>query len=450
MKRIKNLSESNFLKLFFGFITLAFAVGAVCMPDRGNMFSGLLTIITNPCKIATNYFALAGYSATFLNMAMVCLICLTLYCVTGARANHTSTLAFLLTAGFCSWGINVLNIWPTFLGVVLYCLVKKEKISANINAMLFSTGIAPLISELLLRYPGEQIGFTWGGLGLSLAVGLIIGFCLPAGLVHSPKVHKGFNLYSAALPVGMTAFLLQAILYKTLGVALPAAPAAETLQVASRMTVNIFCGSVFGVCILAAFALGCRPKDYWKLLRNPELVTKSIITYGNATFLMNVGVYGLFILGYYNLIGATFNGITFGLIFCMLACCNSGSHPFNIWPIMAGYVASSFLFGWIAKLTGSDFAGAINAQAIVTGVCYANGLSPIADQYGWRYGFLAAMLHYILVTSVPTLHGGFCLYNGGFTAALICLILVPQLERFFRTKENRDLAKAERKAAKKI
>jgi hypothetical protein len=37
------------------------------------------------------------------------------------------------------------------------------------------------------------------------------------------------------------------------------------------------------------------------------------------------------------------------------------------------------------------------------------------------------------------------LYNGGFTAALICLILVPQLEKFFRTKEDRKLANQERK-----
>ena len=57
-------------------------------------------------------------------------------------------------------------------------------------------------------------------------------------------------------------------------------------------------------------------------------------------------------------------------------------------------------------------------------------------------------MHYILVTSVPTLHGGYCLYNGGFTAALICLILVPQLEKFAKTKEERRLARADRKAAK--
>jgi hypothetical protein len=86
----------------------------------------------------------------------------------------------------------------------------------------------------------------------------------------------------------------------------------------------------------------------------------------------------------------------------------------------------------------------LNAQAICVGLCYANGLSPISDKYGWRYGTLAAIMHYILVTSVPNMHGGFCLYNGGFTAALICLILVPELERFTRTKDERKALKAEK------
>ena len=444
MKKLNNLSESSFLKLLFAFLTASFLIAALFMPDRGDMFAGLWRIISGPSKVSTNYFAVGGYAATFLNMGLVGLICLALYCIPGAKANNVSTLAFILTVGFCSWGINILNVWPTFLGVVLYCIVKKEKLSGNVNAMLFSTGIAPLITDLLLRYPGLDVGFTWYGLLLAMGVGLAIGFFLPAGLAFSPKVHKGFDLYSAALPIGMTAFFLQAILYKTLGVALPAAPDAATLQVASRLTVNIFCITVFSLCIVVAFLMGCRPKHYWQLLKDPELVTNFSSTYGNATFLMNMGVYGLFILAYYNIIGATFNGVTFGIIFCMLACCNSGSHPGNVWPFMAGYVVTSLVSGLLSGLAGGSFAGAINAQAIVVGLCYANGLSPIADKYGWRYGFIAAVLHYLLVTSVPKLHGGFCLYNGGFTAALICMILVPELERFFRTKEERKAAKLQK------
>ncbi len=442
MKKIKNLSEGSFLKLFFACFSAAFLIAAPCMSDRATMFSGLLNIFTQTCKVTTNYFAVGGYAATFLNMGLVGLACLLLFVIFKGTPNNASTLAVLLTVGFGSWGIHVLNMIPTVLGVMVYCLVKKEKFGANVNAMIFSTGIAPLISDLLLRYPhAEAVGFNLLGGVLALAVGFVIGFFLPAGLAHSPKVHKGFDLYSAALPIGMTAFFLNAVLYKTLGIDLPAAPAAQTMQVASQLTVNIFCGVLFGLCIVAAFLLGCKPRDYWRLITDPALVTNFSGTYGNAVFLINVGVFGLFILGYYNAIGASFNAVTFGVIFCMLSTCNSGSHPGNVWPIMLGYAAASWVFGWLSSLLGGSFANVLNAQAIVVGLCYANGLSPISDKYGWFYGFVAAVMHYLLVTLVPSLHGGFCLYNGGFTAALICLILVPELERFCRTKDERKALK---------
>ena len=445
MKKIKSLSEGSFLKLFFAFFSAAFLIAAVCMSDRATMFSGLWQILSQPSKLSTNYFAVGGYAATFLNMGLVGLISLLLFVVFKGTPNNASTLAFILTLGFSSWGINILNIWPTVFGVIIYGLVKKEKMGTLVNAMLFSTGIAPLITDLMIRYPNaEAVGFNLAGIGLSLLVGFVIGFFLPAGLANSPKVHKGFDLYSAALPIGMTAFFLNATLFKTLGVTLPAGADAAQLQVASQATVNIFCGTLFGLCIVFAFLLGCKPRDYWKLLSDPALVTNFSSTYGNATFLMNVGVFGLFILAYYNLIGASFNGVTFGIIFCMLSTCNSGSHPGNVLPIILGYAAASTVCGWLSSLVGGSFSLAINAQAVCVGLCFANGLSPIADKYGWRYGFIAAVMHYLLVTSVPTLHGGFCLYNGGFTAALICIILVPELERFARTKDERKARKAEK------
>lgn len=438
MKKLKNLSETQFLKLFFAILTGSFLLGAVCMPDRAEMLSGLWQILSQPGKISTNDFALGGYAATFLNMGLVGLCFLALMALTGAKPNNVTTFGFILTLGFSSWGITALNIWPTILGVALYCLAKKEPLGANFNAMLFSTGIAPLITELLVRYPNaEAVGFHLSGALLALAVGIFIGFLIPAGLSHAPAVHKGFDLYSAAVPVCFIAFFLNAMLYKTMGVALPAAPAAETLQVASRAAVNLFCCILFGAFILLALALGCKPSDYRKLLTAGDHVGSISGTMGNAVFLMNAGVYGLFILAYYNLIGASFNAVTFGIIFCMLCACNSGSHPGNVWPIMLGYYLASLLFGWLSTLAGGTFATAINAQAICVGLCFANGLSPVSSKYGWFWGMVAGMLHYVLVTSVPNMHGGFCLYNGGFTAAVICVLLIPTLERFCKTKQQK-------------
>ena len=292
------------------------------------------------------------------------------------------------------------------------------------------------MSELMVRYPNpEVVGFTPGGVLAALVIGIAVGFFLPAGLDNSPRIHKGFALYSAALPVGMTAFFLYAILYKAPGVSVPAA--VSELHVAAPVIVNVFCIILFSAFILVALLMGTTWRDYWRLLTDPEQIVCFSAAYGNGPMLMNVGLYGLYILLYYNFIGAEFNGVTFGVIFCMLSTCNSGSHPGNIWPITLGYSMASQLFQRIAPMVGGDYVQFLHTQAIMVGLCYANGLSPISDKYGWFYGFLAAMAHFCMVTTVPQLHGGMCLYNGGFTAALVCLLMVPALEQHFRTKLER-------------
>ena len=453
MKNLSKLEESTFLRLFFAFVSFCLLIASFLMPDRGTMFTGLWKIMSGTCKISTNYFALGGYAATYLNMALVGFFCTILVSLPGAKPNNVTTLGVILTIGFGSWGINPLNIVPTILGVCLYALVKREKIGAVSNAMLYSTGIAPIISELLFRYPGDYyLGFNWLGLGLGLFVGIIIGFFLPAGLAHAPNIHKGYDHYSAAVPIGFTAFFLRAVLYNVMlgwkigdvGTKLGTMGA---LDVASFELTNYFCFVLFGLCIIFALLMGCKFKDYWNLMKDSGHGVSFTSKYGNAPFLMNVGVFGLMIVAYYNFAGwmdgaNVWTGMTFGIVFCMLATCNSGSHPRNVLPIMAGYVVTAYLFGWIFELLGGENYGlTIGSQAILIGLCYANGMSPIAGKYGFGYGMLAAGLHYLLVTAVPDMHGGFCLYNGGFTAALICLLFIPQLEKFCKSKEERRMAK---------
>lgn len=433
MKKLNQMPETDFLTVFFTLFSMSFLVAAFCMPDRAQMLSGLWKIISSPTKATTNFFSVGGYAATFLNMGLVGLICTGLYALPGENPNHAATLVTVLTTGFGAWGIHIVNMWPTMLGVMLYCLVKKKRFGENTNAMLFSTGLAPFMSELMIRYPNSQaVPFHMSGILLALVVGVSIGYFLPSGLEHSPKIHKGYDLYSAALPVGMSAFLLQGCMYKAMGVTVP--EQLSDLSVVSPVIVNTFCILLFSFFVILAFLMGCRPRDYWKLMIDPEPITNFSTTYGNATMLMNVGLYGLFILGYYNCVGAPMNGVTFGVIFCMLSTCNSGSHPANIWPIMLGYALASHLFQMVSPIVGGEFTQSLHNQSIIVGLCYANGLSPIADKYGWRYGMIAAMMHFCMVTTVPELHGGMCLYNGGFTAALVCLLMIPSLEKHFHPK----------------
>ena len=292
------------------------------------------------------------------------------------------------------------------------------------------------IAAFLTCYFTGLTGFA--GVLLALLVGLVIGFFLPAGLAASASIHKGFDLYSAALPVGMTAFFLHFLLYGVIGAARGNGTGATTLLTyAAPTAVNVFCLSLFGLCIVFALLFGCKPKDYLSLLKDSGHGVDFSQKYGPAAMLMNVGVFGLFILAYYDLVallsgnGAVFNGVTFGCIFCMLATCCSGSHPRNVLPVILGYVAASMLLRLVSgALPETDFKLTLDAQAILIGLCFANGLSPISGRFGPLWGIVAGALHYCLVTGVPLLHGAFCLYNGGFTAAIVCILLVPVLEHF--------------------
>ncbi len=436
MRKLNKLPEEQFLKIFFTFFSCSFLIAALFMPDRADMIPGLWRILSNPTKASTNFFSVGGYAATFLNMGLVGLICTALYCIPGRQANNAATLVTLLTVGFGAWGIHILNMWPTILGVCLYCLVKDQPIGKYTNAMLFSTGLAPFISELMVRYPNpEVVGFSALRVMLALCVGLFVGYWLPVGLENSPKIHKGFALYSAALPVGMIAFLLQGVMYKAMGIPIP--DAVSDLTVQDPMICNTFCIVFFSACILLALLMGCTPLEYLKAILNPQHVVHFAAAYGNAAMLMNVGVYGFMILGYFNYVGAQFNGIVFGSVFCMLSTCNSGSHPINTIPITLGYGLASKLIQGLTVFTGGEFTQYLHTQAIIVGICYANGLSPIAQEYGWLSGIVVAAMHFCMVTTGPQLHGGMCLYNGGFTAALVCLLVVPGLQRHFRTKQER-------------
>ena len=58
-------------------------------------------------------------------------------------------------------------------------------------------------------------------------------------------------------------------------------------------------------------------------------------------------------------------------------------------------------------------------------------MAPLAGCFGSIAGVAAGFVHAAIVTTVVTFHGGFVLYNGGFTSGITVLLLLPLLEHFF-------------------
>ena len=433
IEKLRSKSSGEILRLVLCAFTLAFLIAALATSGAGDMHKGLGRIVSKPSLLTKDYFftEIGSVSGAFLNVGLVGAVCCAMMFLPGAAVSGGTVAAYMLTVGFSFFGINILNIWPFILGTFVYSLIKRQPFAKNINFAMFSTALAPLVSEVLFRYPmgpDDYHGITLLGVVLALVIGVVVGVTMPALCAHAQNFHKGYDLYNAGPAAGFLCFMIFAVMYKTLGFEAPAI--VGTLGEGSKALCNTFAIICFALCIALGLLLG-GGKGYLKLLTDAGHKVDFAAKHGIGPTVINFGVYGLFILAYYNIIGATFTAATFGVVWCMLAFCAAGATPLNVLPILIGYFIGS-RFGVTA----------INAQAIVVGACFASGLAPVSGKYGPIAGIIAGIMHYCLVTSVPAIHGGFNLYNGGFTSGLVAFVLVPILEHFFKTVEEWKAGKA--------
>ena len=339
----------------------------------------------------------------------------------------TKRIISLLLAVIMLMGFGIFQIWPD---VLMGIFGSSGDDSA---AALVKMGVNAM-RIVSIHFPIAAVG---------IALGAIAGFLMGILCQHSPNLHRGYTLYNAAAVAGFIGVLLFAFMYRGTGHEIPTN---TDIGESYALLGNLFAVITSLLAVVCGFFMNGKSfRGMGEVLKSTGYKCDFTKNDGVGKTLINIGLFGLFVTGYYNLTGAAMTGPTVGCIVCLLAITPCGAHIFNMFPIMLGYLLANIVFGTFSSLIGGNFVAPLNSQSIIVGLCYANGLSPIADKYGWKQGVIAAFLHYLLVTSVPNLHGGFCLYNGGFTAALICLILVPELERFFKTKEERKETKLTKK-----
>ena len=458
MGKKKEVSSSSQILLVLTAFSAAFVIAALLAGNIKELIPGLVKINLWPSQFTMDYFKLGGLGSAFLNTGLVGLsVCLVLF-LSKAKCNGLTVAAYWLNVGFATFGMTVIAFWPFMLGGFIYSRIKKQSFGSVVNFALFSTALAPFVGELLFRYPGlETRGFTFGGLAAALVLAVLTALVMPSLCGHSPNFHKGYDLYSAGPAAGFLAFVFYCLLYKAAGVTVPTN---TDLGSGYKNFVNIFFAAAFTICLLA----GCMMdkdcfKNYKRLWQSSGYKTDYTSEFGISATLINMGLYGLFILLYYNVVhgmtyadgsftftAAKFTGATMGAIMCMFAFVAQGAQPRTVFPIMIGYALASFVpicavyFGFAEAQ-----AWTLTTQAMLVGLCFASGLAPITGKFGFFPGVIAGAIHALLVMNVPALHGGFCFYNGGFTCGIVAFVLVPVLEAYIGTKEER----AEKKAAKK-
>ena len=456
-----NVSEQQNSKMIDG-LTFAFSAALLLAAAAGAFYTGtwntllqdFVRILISPGPLVTDYFGIGSMPAAFLN-AGLCGLVMWAFMSRLPGPSHVNTLAgYFLVIAHAFYGLNFLNMWPCFLAPFLYLRIRSLDYNENLHICMFCTCFSPFISELLFRYtlgdtfiPG-QVQLTAKGILLTVLFALMLAFVAPAILPGARAWHKGYNLYNGGLAYGMLGFLLFNFLYRTVGVTTPSVPIYTNLVYSSfgnsyQLFGNVFFVLLFAVCFLTGYFLNGRSlRGFETLLFDTGYQSNFAKKYGMPLCLINIGLYGMLFLIYVNLAvlltdGAGFTGPTFGVIFAALTFTAMGQHPGNVWPIFIGFPLLSLIsmiFNW---LVGGHVTWTISTQGYINSIAFATGLCPLVGRYGIRAGVAAGALCAALCSATSALHGGLMLYNGGFTAGITVLILLPILEHYIKNPRDK-------------
>lgn len=413
--------ENNLMVLaVFPTVFLLFGLFMNFFVEQGAMtvLEGLSNIILSPTILITDFIEVGGIGAAFVNAAVIGYFSLYLLRRFKMRINGLLIAAFMTLIGFSFFGKNILNIIPLYLGGYLYARYQGRKMKDVLLIIMFSTALAPLVSEIIF----SGILPMAVSIPLGIGVGTIIGFIIVPLSSHMLRFHDGFNLYNIGFTAGVVGTVFTSIL-RSFEMDI------EPVSILYRQS-----GTVFQVLLLFLFlflmVVGLvinrhSGMDYFNILKyKGRTVTDFTHLVGYGVTYFNMGLLGLLSLVYVIIVGGVINGPVLAGIFTVAGFGAFGKHPKNCVPVMAGVILAAWVLGNDLSSTGM----------IIT-VLFSTTIAPIAGTYGSLAGIAGGFLHMMIVTNIGVVHGGINLYNNGFSGGLVAGFLVPIIDAFRRGGE---------------
>ena len=382
---------------------------------------GLQTLLMHEDVLITDYMQLSGIGAAFVNAGLVTLITVFVFYLVGETPNGSTLVTISLMAGFSLFGKNILNIWPMLFGTAIYAASKREPLSRYVNVAMLGTSLAPMVS-----FMGNDVS-PWVG----ILVGLLIGFFIAPVSEYAFRIQNGMNLYSTGFACGLVAMVFVPI-FKSLGLS----PTSHLIwSTGNNLELSLFLTAICFCFILCGLATHPRASlsGYWKLLHTSGRAPSDFLrVFGHGPVLLNMGANGLFAMMYILLTQGDLNGPTLGGIFTIIGFSAYGKHLFNIAPVMMGV------------LLGSTFLHvSASHESLQLASLFGTALAPFSGVFGWPFGLLAGVLHSAVVLQAGLPLEGMNLYNNGFSAGLVALVLYPVITSLFRhrrpTLQDEDL-----------
>jgi len=403
--------RSHFLIILI--LPLSFLALAFLFDTPENIFSGLHNIIWAPDILLTDYLAVGGFGAALFNVSLVALINIFIIYNLKVKINGAIIAALFTLTGFAFFGKTVFNIWPMYLGGILYAKYKKISFEQILVVIMFSTCLAPMVSQFAFS---ANLPLHYG-LILGCLLGIAGGFIFTPLAANMSKLHSGYNLYNAGFTAGLLGTLVCSLM-KSFGISI------EQQLVLSSEYDNFFRNLLliyFVFLIGLGYFLNNKSfKGYGKVFKySGRLVTDFTQLLGYGLTLINMGIMGLICMFFVYFTSGVFNGPIIGGILTVVGFSAFGNHPGNSIPIMIGVFLGGVLKVWDIQSTPTIIAG-----------IFGTTLAPIAGRYGGYAGILAGFLHLSMVMNIGVVHGGTNLYNNGFSGGLVASILIPIFECF--------------------
>lgn len=378
------------------------------------ILQGIYKFILTPDILVTDYFVVSSPGAAFANAGIVMLMSLLLLWWTKTPMTGGAISRSFLMAGFALFGKNPVNILPFFLGVWIYCKVKKVPMAKYTGAALYSSALSPIVSDMITR---PEIPWFWLRVLLAVFVGAVISYAMIPVAEHSFCAHMGYTLFNYGFAGGLIALVFASVM-KALGNSIDTVhiwqPGIDPFML---LVLLILC---FGLVLTGLYLCHWSAKPFVRMMRHSGRAhTDFVVTDGVGATVMNMGVVGLICLAYILLIDGDLNGPVIGAILTCIGFASCGLHPRNVIPIMLGVFLASLV---IIRPTDDP--------SLQLAALFGTALAPIAGHFGWKYGIVAGMLQAALVLALAAPCGGYNLYNNGFSAGLIALIMVGFIQGF--------------------
>ena len=407
---------------FFAIILLMITAYAFVLDSPAAIWRGILDIVTSRSLLITDYMLVGGPGAMLLNGALAGGFALALVFFIGVKPNGATLMALWMTVGFGFFGKNVFNMLPLTAGVWLYARFNKDPfINYSLAALLVAT-LSPVVSEIAFGFDPMH---PWVGILLGIALGIFTGFVFPILSSFTVRVHDGYNLYNMGFAGGLLAMFLVAAL-KAAGINIETSNlwgTGHSVQLALLLYL------ISAALIVGGFIMGRDKNHSYNLMRilrtSGRLVSDYYTLYGTSSYI-NMGLLGILATTVTLVLGISINGPTMGGILTIVAFGCFGKHPRNVLPVMAGAILSTFVNVLDPTAPG-------NALAVL----FSTGLAPIAGQFGIGWGVLAGFIHVSLVHHAGLMSNGLNLYNNGFAAGFVAMIMVPVITALKKARSAR-------------